>query len=154
MYPRNAMFYITAHTVTKNQFSNADNANELANNPNVPCPICIDIPPTSNPHPARLSATFARAPIILLPNELNPFQKDQKFEKNKELHDIFIASGLRWIVNNYRFFHDHTFFILSEFNLMAFFDGVVDIKFPMIRSIGMSIWVIFIVKLGRWQYNS
>lgn len=94
MYPRNAMFYITAHTVTKNQFSNADNANESGNNTTGPCPVCIDIPPLFNHHPVGMNATLTRA-IILRPNELNPFQKDQKFEKNKELHEIFIAAGLR-----------------------------------------------------------
>lgn len=89
------MFYITAHTVTKNQFSNeADNANELANNNAVPCSICIDIPPSAQNHyPARVNTGFARAPIILRPNDLNLFPKDRK--KSNDLHEVIIASGLR-----------------------------------------------------------
>lgn len=91
------MFYITAHTVTQNQFANeGDNANELANNNIRPYSICIDIPPTSNNHyPVRVNTGFARAPIILRPNDLNSFQKDRKLEKNQELHEIIIANGLR-----------------------------------------------------------
>lgn len=91
------MFYITAHTATKSQFSNeVDNANELANSKTVPCPVCIDIPPSSNnPHSVRVNRIFGRAPIILRPNELNPFQKDRILEKNKELHEIIIANGFR-----------------------------------------------------------
>lgn len=90
------MFYITAHKVTQNQFSNeADNANELANNNTAPRPVCIDIPPSSNPHPVRANTGLGRA-IILRPNDLNnPFQKDRKLEQNKDLHDIIIANGLR-----------------------------------------------------------
>lgn len=94
------MFYITAHKVTENQFSNeADNANERPNNSNnrVPYSVCIDIPPSSNnnQHTVRLNTGFARTPIILRPNDLNPFQKDRNIEKKKELHEIIIANGLR-----------------------------------------------------------
>lgn len=91
------MFYITAHKVTENQFSNeANNANELANNrkSSVPCPACIDIPPSANNHyPVRVNTGLARAPIILRPNDLNSLQKDRK--KSQELHEVIIANGLR-----------------------------------------------------------
>lgn len=89
------MFYITAHTVTQNQFSNAGNDTELANNSTAPCPVCIDIPSSLSSNPVRVNATLAKTPIILLPNELNPFQLDQKHGKNKELREVIIAAGLR-----------------------------------------------------------
>lgn len=91
------MFYITAHTVTQNQFANAASTDELANS-SASRPVYIDIPPSLNhPHPVRVvgNANLARGSVILLPSELNPFQTDRKTATNKELHGILIATGLR-----------------------------------------------------------
>lgn len=78
------MFYITAHTVTQNQFANIITGNQLQNSN--PFSVCID------PLGPYGLATFdeKKSPIILLPQTI-----EKLTEKNGDLQQILVADGLR-----------------------------------------------------------
>lgn len=87
------MFYITAHTVTQNQFANIDTDYKLPNSN--PFAVCS--------HPVGpfglVGANEKKSPITLLPNQLNTFENTNKLpEKDFDLHEIIIADGLGWVV--------------------------------------------------------
>lgn len=83
------MFYITAHTVTQNQFANIDTDFQLPNTD--PFAVCTDpVGPFG-----LIGAHDKKSPIILLPNQLNKFENANKLpEKEFDLHEIIIADGL------------------------------------------------------------
>lgn len=78
------MFYITAHTVTQNQFANIITGNQFPNSN--PFSVCID--PLG---PFGLSTIDEKkSPIILLPQTI-----EKLTEKNGDLQQILVADGLR-----------------------------------------------------------
>lgn len=83
------MFYITAHTVTQNQFANIDSDYDLPNND--PFSVCTD--PLG---PFGLVGTHEKkSPIVLLPNYLPTFENAKFPEKDFNLQEIIIADDLR-----------------------------------------------------------
>lgn len=85
------MFYITAHTVTQNQFTNVVNEVQM---PNIESPsVCINIP-------AGFGMTspndMIKTPIILLPCDLSVRDHIKELEKCGKLHQHIIADGLRY----------------------------------------------------------
>lgn len=85
------MFYITAHTVTQNQFANIDTEFQLPNND--PFAVCTDPVGPFGPF-GLVGAHEKKSPIILLPNRLNTFGNTKLPEKEFDLHEIIIADGL------------------------------------------------------------
>lgn len=87
------MFYITAHTVTQNQFAGVVNEVQL---PNIESPsVCIDIPA---PLGVTKSNNVFKLPIILLPCDLSTDIRDhiKMIEKSRKSHHNIIADGLRY----------------------------------------------------------
>lgn len=85
------MFYITAHTVTKNQFTDVGNADQLVNVES------RSVPPSSASRPSRTipAMGLTNTTVILVPSDLNPFNSAKNPEKGNELPQIIIANGLR-----------------------------------------------------------
>lgn len=78
------MFYITAHTVTQNQFANINTEHQLPS----PEPFSVCIDPLG---PYGLATTNEKkSPIVLI-----PYTIDNLPEKSGDLNQIFIADGLR-----------------------------------------------------------
>lgn len=109
------MFYITAHTVTQNQFTNVVNDVQF---PNIESPsVCIDIP-------AALGMTSSndmnKRPIILLPCDLYTRNHIKSLESCGKLHQNIIADGLRYktfyISNSFYLSLSKTLKILIELN--------------------------------------
>lgn len=87
------MFYITAHTITQNQFANTIDECQLTNSDGY---TQMGIEP---PAPLRLAATHINnMPIMLIPNNLHTFNNNFTLtdkQKNGDLHEIVIGDGLR-----------------------------------------------------------
>lgn len=100
---RNAMFYITAHTITQNQFANTFNEWQLTNS-DVFAPMGIGMPPTFGLAAATNATTRinTNTPIVLIPNNLhinrNIIKSPDKGDKSGDLHQIVIDNGLRYVV--------------------------------------------------------
>lgn len=86
------MFYITAHTVTQNQFANGNND---VQRPIIDtCTVCVDIPIVHQTTSKR--NVNNKIPIILLPSDLKSVNHLKLLEKNAELHQTFASYGLRY----------------------------------------------------------
>lgn len=96
------MFYITAHTITQNQFANTFNEWQLTNS-DVFAPMGIGTPPTFGLAAATTATTRinTNTPIVLIPNNLhinrNIIESPDKKDKSGDLHQIVIDNGLRYV---------------------------------------------------------
>lgn len=93
--PRNAMFYITAHTVTQNQFANIVTDAHLKK---VDPFFCTDFAPYGQAFGAVGSTTadVRRPSVILLPSHLRTSDQTKFAENDSDLQDVIIADGLRF----------------------------------------------------------
>lgn len=106
------MFYITAHTITQNQFANAFNDIQSRNTD-------VFTFGYQSSSPFRLGATtqaINNSPIVLLPNNLRT-KNITSLEKSGDLHEIIIADGLRY-VNRYSIKISYQLHLLDIYLLM------------------------------------